>query len=283
MQGSFAVVLTFTLATALGGWAYFRRVRINRPPIGVINLRDTLILITALVLMPYLYLALPLGAVTVLLGVVVLTLLHMTLEPILPQTTLLWGVCLALLTTDIVLAVVQGVTNASFLLTNNLILTIMIVGAANLWAQSGMKARDVAVLATALTVYDVIATWHLTVMTDVIERLSQLPLVPVVAWGLSDPQTSLRLGIGDLILLTVGPLVFRKAYGRKAGLFALGSGLVVVAAILALLTTAVVPVSIPVMAALGPVLVGQYWYWRRVHGAERTTTEYLLCEPRATK
>ncbi len=249
----------------------------------MVNLRDAAILITALVLMPYLYIALPLGAVTALLAVVVLTALHMTLEPVMPQPSLLWGACLGLLAIDIALAVVNGVTNAPFLLINNVILAIMIIGAANLWAQSGMKARDVAVLAAALTVYDVIATWHLTVMTDVLDRLSQLPLVPIVAWGLSDTQTSLRLGIGDLLLLTVAPLVLRKAYGRTAGIISLGSGLIVVAALLAFLTTRVVPVSIPVMAVLGPVLVGQYWYWRHVHGAERTTTQYLRSEPLATR
>jgi hypothetical protein len=40
------------------------------------------------------------------------------------------------------------------------------VGAANLWAQSGMRARDAAVLAGALTLYDFIFTSQLTLMAD---------------------------------------------------------------------------------------------------------------------
>jgi hypothetical protein len=279
MQTSLPVVLAIAFAAALGGWAYFRRVRINRPPIGVVNLRDAVILIGVLVLMPYLYLSLPLVAVTALLGIVVLTALHMTLEPLLPHPALLWGTCLGLVAADIALGLGGGVRSAPFLLINNVILAVVVVGAANLWAQSGMKARELAILAAVLTGYDILATWQLSVMTDVFQRLAQLPLVPVVAWGLSDPATSLRLGLGDLLLLTVTPLVLRKAYGRTAGRVALGAGLVVFTVLLTLLTTRVVTVSIPVMAVLGPLIVGQYWYWRHASGAERTTREYLRVEP----
>jgi hypothetical protein len=279
MQSSLFVVLAFAAITVIGGWVYFRRVRINRPPIGVVNLRDAVILMVVLVLMPYLYLSLPLVVVTALLGIIVLTAVHMTLEPVLRHPLLLWSACLGLISADIGISLSQGVTSTSFLLLNNLILVIVVIGATNLWAQSGMRARDVAILAAALTVYDVIATWQLSVMSDVFQRLAQLPLVPVVAWGLPNPQTSLRLGLGDLVLVTVFPLVLRKAFGLKAGLFALGAGLAVLAVVLTLVTTRVVTVSIPVMAILGPLIVGQYWYWRRVQGTERTTWQYLAIEP----
>ena len=279
MLASLLVVYAFALVAAVGGWVYFRRMRINRPPIGVVNLRDAFILIAILAVMPYLYLSLPLVVISALLVIVVLTALHMALEPVLSQRALLWGACLGLVAADITLAVTGGVTNPPFLLVNNAILAAVVIGAANLWAQSGMKAREVAILSGVLAVYDVIATWQLTVMTDVFERLSQLPLVPVVAWGLSDPDTSLRLGLGDLLMLTVVPIVFRKAFGRRAGLVALASGLSLFAALLVLLTTGVVTVSIPVMLLLGPLVVGQYWYWRHRHGAERTTREYLRVEP----
>jgi hypothetical protein len=278
MPISLFVVLGVAVLTTVGGTAYFRRVRVNRPPIGVVNLRDAVILVAVLMVMPYLYLALPLAAVTVLLGVVVLTALHLTLEPML-HPLLLWVACLGLIGLDIGLAWSSGVEGSPFLLVNNVILALVTIGAANLWAQSGMKAREVAVLAAVLTAYDVVATWQLTVMEDVFQRLSQLPLVPVVAWGLSEPETSLRMGLGDLLILTVAPLVFRKAFGRTAGLVALASGLAVVAALLTVVATQDVALSIPVMAILGPVIVGQYWYWRHARGAERTTAEYLRVEP----
>src|SRR3712207_7525272 len=43
---------------------------------------------------------------------------------------------------------------------------LAIVGVTNLWAQGGMKARDVAVLGAALAVYDLIATSLSPLMMD---------------------------------------------------------------------------------------------------------------------
>jgi hypothetical protein len=279
MQPSLFVVLGFAVLTAVGGWSYFRRFQVTRPPIGVVNLRDAVFLVAVLVLMPYLYLSLPLVVVTVLLAGVVLTALHVTLEPVIPGTGGLWAAIVALLSADVGLGVTRGVNSPAFLLINNVILTVAIIGAANLWVQSGMKARGVAVLSAVLMVYDVVATWQLSVMTDVFQRLGRLPLVPVMAWGLPDPRSSLRLGLGDLLLVTVAPLVLRKAFGRTAGLIALGSELGVLAVLLTLLTTRTVTVSIPVMTVLGPLILAQYAYWRRTDGAERTTWQYLRDEP----
>jgi len=59
-----------------------------------------------------------------------------------------------LLGADVVAAVLFRAPSARFLLVNNLVLAIAVVGAANVWAQSGMKARDAVVLGAALTAYD---------------------------------------------------------------------------------------------------------------------------------
>jgi hypothetical protein len=277
--GSVLVVVSLMLATTAGGWLYFRRIRMNRPPIGVVNLRDALVLVGPLILMPYLYLALPLIAVTSLLAVIVLTALTMTLEPLVANAPILWLGCLALVGADIAVARAEGVTSAQFLLLNDVTMCAVVIGAASLWAQSGMKAREIAILAAVLTFYDLIATWHLGVMTDVFQRLGQLPLVPVVAWGIGNPHTSLRLGLGDLLMLTVAPLVLRKAFGLRAAAVAYGSSVTVVTVLLSLLSAQIITVSIPVMGVLGPMIVVQYWYWRRATGTERSTREYLRAEP----
>ena len=44
-------------------WAYFRRYPVARPPIGVFNLRDVVVLLAAIALIPYLYLELPVAVV----------------------------------------------------------------------------------------------------------------------------------------------------------------------------------------------------------------------------
>ena len=41
-------------------WAYFRRYQLSRPPIGVFGLGDVVVMLAAIILIPFLYLALPL-------------------------------------------------------------------------------------------------------------------------------------------------------------------------------------------------------------------------------
>lgn len=280
MPTSFYVVVGLVAATTLGGWVFYRRFAVDRPPIGVVTRSDIAILLTLLVLLPYLYLNLPVAAVTAVLALGALAAMYVTLEPMLRYGWLAFVVCLALIGTDIALGVVEGVTAAPFLAVNNVIMVIAIVGATNLWAQSGTKARDIALLAAALTVYDVIATLGLSVMTDVMERLSTAPLVPVVGWGLADPETALRMGLGDLLILTVYPLVMRKAFGRTPGLIALILALAVPAVLLSLLVLGTLgTTTIPAMVVIGPLVVAQYFWWRRGRPRERTTVEYLRAEP----
>ena len=60
---------------------------------------------------------------------------------------------------------------------------LLVVGAVNLWAQSGMKARDAAILGASLLIYDLLFTSILTVMTALFNRVGVLPFAPLVAWG----------------------------------------------------------------------------------------------------
>ena len=49
-----------------------------------------------------------------------------------------------------------------------------------------------------------------------VERLADLPFLPVVAWGFGQDEWA-GIGLGDLLFATVFPLVMRKAYGKRAG------------------------------------------------------------------
>jgi hypothetical protein len=62
------VVVSFEAAAVLVACWYFRRIRIHRPPIGVMNLRDVALMIGAIVLVPYVYLAVPAWVAPTLLG-----------------------------------------------------------------------------------------------------------------------------------------------------------------------------------------------------------------------
>ena len=169
-----------------------------------------------------------------------------------------------------------GASSPAFLLVNNAVLALGVVGAANLWAQGGMKARDVAVLAGVLAIYDLVATSLLPLMGDMFVRLAGIPFAPLVSWGAGSQQLS--IGLGDLLLMPTFALVMWKAFGLPAGVTAMAVNLVTLAALLTLVVLGDVPVLVPVMTVLGPLMVAQYAYWFRRLGPERTTRQYLRAQ-----
>jgi hypothetical protein len=277
LSSSFYVVLAFSASAVLLGWVYFRNYQLARPSIGVINLGDVAFMIGVIVLIPYLYLGLPLWLVAAILTVAMVGILYFTAEPLLRARWATWVVALLLLGSDIGANLHFGASSATFSLVNDTVLVLATVGVANLWAQSGMKARDVAVLGGALALYDLIATSLLPLMTDLVWRLASIPFAPVVSWGVGPDR--LLIGLGDLLLATVFPLVMRKAFGRSAGIAAMIITPGTIAAMLAFLVLARVEVALPVMTGLGPLMVLQYVYWIRKRGQERTTWQYLQAEP----
>ena len=85
------VVVSFEAAAVVLAWLYFRRVRIVRPPIGVINIRDVALMIGAIVLVPYLYLAVPPWMAALLLGLGLFSVIQVTFEPVLPGRWASWS------------------------------------------------------------------------------------------------------------------------------------------------------------------------------------------------
>jgi hypothetical protein len=270
------VAFGLSALTVLGAGAYFRRYAITRPPVGVINTWDVAVLLAAIVAVPYVYLALPLGFAVAVQGVATLTLLAMAAQPVLGAPGAR-AAAVVLVAADVAIALASGTTGAAFLLVNNLVVVLFSLSAANLWAQSGMRARDATLLGAGLIAYDFVATSQLTLMDQLIERLSHGPLMPFVFWNAADG--GLGIGFGDLVLASVFPLVLRKAYGRRAGVVATVVGLAAIALMMGLIDFGVVDRTVPAMVGLGPLMLVQYAFWRRRRGGERTTHEYLRAEP----
>jgi hypothetical protein len=279
MTLEFTVVAGLAVASTLLCSAYFRRYQVTRPPIGVFNGRDVAILLAAIVLIPYLYLALPLAVVATLLVLTTLGILYFTWAPVVQRRRPVTAIVVGALAADVAIALVEGTASNTFLAVNNVVLVVVVVGVANLWAQSGMKARDATALAAGLAIYDFIATSQLTLMTDLIDRLSEVPLLPFIAWR--EGTGALGLGLGDLLLAGVFPLVMRKAFGPRAASAALAVSIAVIVAVLGLIQLGVIDFAVPVMVVLGPLMVAQYAVWIRRHGSERTTLQYLQAEPLA--
>jgi hypothetical protein len=130
-----------------------------------------------------------------------------------------------------------------------------------------------------LAIYDVIVTWQLTQTADLFSRLFGLPLAPIIAWPLGAGGEWLGIGMGDMLLATVFPLVMRKAFGRAAGIASLAGNLSLIVVLLTVAVVSQLQVLFPVMILLGPLIIVQYAYWRRRCGRERATRQYLQAEP----
>jgi len=182
MLEAMIIVLAFAAAAVWFAWLYFRRYVVVRPPLGVFNLRDIAMMLGFIILVPFLDLALPLWMVGGLLLVGGLSTLYFTWEPVLHPLWARWLATVVLVGIDLAAWLWLGKTSPWWHAVNNIFVVLCVVGITNLWAQSGMKARDAAILGGALAVYDLVATALLPLMGDLFTRLASLPLTPLVAW-----------------------------------------------------------------------------------------------------
>ena len=274
------VVLANALGAVLIGWLYFRRCSMPRPPIGTVGPGDVGVLLGAVVVVPFIYLALPQWLVGAALGLTVLGMLSLALEPIVASTHLSWLLAAVLVGADIGAFVLFGSAGLPFLAINNFVIVMAVVALANLWSQGGMKARDATVLSMALAIYDFVATARTTMMDDLVNRLATVPFAPTVAWPAGGEGLGLGIGLGDLLVATTFPLVVRKAFGRRAGLASVALTLAAIAGMMGLADLGILQGSFPTMVVLGPLSAIQYGYWLQRKGKERTTWQYLEAEPR---
>jgi hypothetical protein len=269
---SLVVVAGCVAGTLLLGWGYFARCALTRPPLGVVNGWDVGAMIGGIVVAPLLYIGVAGALATAILGGSVLGLLYAVAEPLVRARWALWLAVLAL--EGAALGAGLGQFGPITWAINDGVISVVVVGLANLWAQGGMSARAMTVLAAFLTLYDVVATSWLPLTTQLTAQLGSGPFAPVVGWGTG--RHHLELGLGDLVLATLFPLVMRKAFGDTAGAAALALALVT---LIGLLVAVSIEVSthamvLPVMAVLGPVMIVDYICCARRCGGEQTTVEY---------
>lgn len=66
------------------------------------------------------------------------------------------------------------------LLYNNCAQMLLVVGAVNLWGQSGMKSRNAVIVSAVSCVYDVLFTSMLSMMATLFGHIDALPFAPTV-------------------------------------------------------------------------------------------------------
>src|SRR5687767_10727898 len=94
MTLAISLVFAHAALAVLLSWGYFRRYTIQRPPIGVFNLWDIAVMLTGIILVPYLYLILPRWLVAGLLALGLLSIIYFMLEPMLRSRLMIWVVVL---------------------------------------------------------------------------------------------------------------------------------------------------------------------------------------------
>ncbi|MFE9370374.1 hypothetical protein ACFYM2_11440 [Streptomyces sp. NPDC006711] len=276
------VALSVCVAALIAGaGCYFARVRMPRPPVGVYAAGDIAVLSGGVVVAPLLYLSLPGAAVSALFGLVLCLAAQFTLAPLCGGR---WSWLIALVATALtVSAALTGHAVAVRVLTD-VLLAVAVMGVANLWAQSGMRPVHVASFAAVLTCYDLVATALTHVTLDFVTQVRGRPFAPLFA--LTGGDRPVAIGLGDLLLLVLFPLVATRAFGRRAGFVAAGVGIAVTGVVSRLFALGVLTAGFPLLTALGPLIVAQYLLWTRRYGSERTTADWragtaVMSRPRA--
>lgn len=271
--GTLLIVAAHVVALAALALLYLRRVRMDRPPIGVFNRRDIFVITMVVIAIPPVYLRLPDFLIAAVFCLVALILLQVITSPLLGSRWS-WLFAAVAVAVNIALALRGGGEDRDpwFFAVNNVMIVLLALGVANLWVQAGLRARYVALFALLLTGYDIIATAYLPVMVEFFFRVVQLPFAPAVAWG--DGPGMVGVGVGDLLVIALWITVVEKAYGGRAALVAGTAGVLAVGGLLAAFWVGWLVDPVPAMVTLGPVVVIGYLLLTKIYGPERTTGQY---------
>src|SRR4051812_22445439 len=106
---------------------YFHRVRMDRPPVGVFNLRDIAFTFVVLVILPPLYLHVPIWLVATILVVMASGLAYLTVSSALGRRVALVSVGL-LAAAEVALTVVGHGQSTAFVVVNDLAVGLLVVG-----------------------------------------------------------------------------------------------------------------------------------------------------------
>ncbi|MFF5235385.1 hypothetical protein [Dactylosporangium sp. NPDC000521] len=285
-QPVFFVVVTLFLASfaPLAAAGYFRWVRLSRPAIGVFDIGDVFAMMGFVVVLPFVYLALPGWALPTVLGLVFAAGLGIGYEPVVTHGWWRRGLILSLLGVDLAAwaAWRAGAAPTWFTAVNSVVVMLIAVSAANLSAQGGLKLRHAAWFTLGLAVYDLTFATAIPITQKLAEAIQGYPYAPSA--GLRVGELSAVIGMGDLLAYALYGATAYKAYGRT-GLRASVAIVAVFGALLPTLSPLAIeaitgrqPSLIPAQVFFGPAAFVGYLVLRRL-GAERRMVDVLGNRP----
>jgi hypothetical protein len=283
----FCIIMVGTIVVCAGALAYFRRVRMDRPPVGTFNARDVVILLIFIGVLPFIYGWLPVPLVTCLLVVTFASALYIGYRPLLGPVGIWLGIGLLfgfnIWSSHHVMGTIPGWQ--LWYAEQSIMVALSAIAVCNLYLQGGMKLRHVAWLSLGLAGYDVIFASYYPLTGRLLARYVTHPLTPVV--GMRFGEVDYAVGLGDLLVYSLFFVAAYKAYGARAAKIA--AGVIVVMGGLATafipflfnLTNANLDILIPAQSLFGPAAFLAYLWMKRHYGRERTMAEYLASQGEA--
>jgi hypothetical protein len=284
----FGVIMTGVIVLCAGSLAYFRRVRMERPPVGTFNARDVVILLVVIGILPFVYGWLPDTVVTCILGVTFASALYIGYRPLLGPVGIWLAIGLLIgfniWSSNHVLGTIAGWQ--LWYAEQSIAVLLAAIAVSNLYVQGGMRLRHVAWLALGLACYDILFASYYPLTGRLLARYITHPLIPVV--GMRFGEVDYAVGLGDMLVYSLFFVAAYKAYGKRAAMVAAG-----VIVVMGGLATAFLPflfnlkntnldTLIPAQSLFGPAAFVTYLWMKRHYGRERTMAEYLASQGGAT-
>jgi hypothetical protein len=280
----FGVITTGTIVVCAGALAYFRHVRMDRPPVGTFNARDVVILLIFIGILPFVYGWLPDTVVTCLLSVTFASALYLGYRPLLGSVGIWLGIGLLfgfnIWSSHHLMGTIPGWQ--LWYTEQSIMVGLSAIAVCNLYLQGGMKLRHVAWLSLGLAGYDVLFASYYPLTGELIARYITHPLTPVV--GMRFGEVDYAVGLGDLLVYSLFFVAAYKAYGARAAKIAAA-----VIVVMGGFATAFIPflfnfsdanldILIPAQSLFGPAAFLTYLWMKRHYGRERTMAEYLASQ-----
>jgi len=277
----FGVLVVGVTLVITGALLYFRRVRIERPPIGTFNGRDIVILLLFISVLPFLYGYLPYWIITCLLILTFASALYIGYHQVLGPGWTWLGIGLLIGFNYWTSHHLMGTTAGWQLWWAELTILVGLgaISVSNLYVQGGMRLQLVAWLALGLAVYDIIFATLLPLTDQLVAGYLAHPLDPLL--GMRFGIDNYGVGLGDLLVYSLFLIACYKAYGAKAARIAYALILVMGAFVTAFIpflgnfVDTQLDLLIPSQALFGPAAFVCYLWMKRKWGPERTMGQYL--------
>jgi hypothetical protein len=280
----FFIIITGATLVCAGALTYFRRVRMDRPPVGTFNARDVVILLIFIGILPFVYGWLPDTVVTCLLAVTFGSALYIGYRPVLGAAGIWLAIGLLLgfniWSSHHLLGTIPGWQ--VWYTEQSVTVGLSAVAVCNLYVQGGMKLRHVAWLSLGLAGYDVLFASYYPLTGRLLARYVTHPFTPVL--GMRFGGVDYAVGLGDLLVYSLFFVATYKAYGAQAAKIAaavivvMGGFATAFLPFLFNLHNANLDTLIPAQSLFGPFAFVTYLWMKRHYGRERTMAEYLASQ-----